>query len=45
VSYRPRHLAPRRDRRLAGWLVTIGVLLVSPGVGMAIAAVLVPRPV
>jgi hypothetical protein len=31
--HRPRHLARPNDRRLGGWLVTAGLLLLAPVAG------------
>ena len=35
--HRPRHLARPDDRRLGGWLMTIGVLLLACAIGASLA--------
>lgn len=37
MSYQPRHLRRRDDRRLGGWLVTIGLFVLVPALGAALA--------
>jgi hypothetical protein len=37
VAYHPRHRARPDDRRLGGWLITVGLLLLAVAVGASLA--------
>jgi hypothetical protein len=37
MSYRPRHLCRRDDRRVGGWVIVVGLFLLAPALGAALA--------